>query len=332
MNKRIKNIAVALSLTACLILSACAQSTGETSSGQTLDSTAASSDQSQTTASGTETTLDSQIDSTDQFTDRDYETEADSAVNIKLADQASTADGSGVTIDNNTVTITAEGSYHLSGTLTNGQIVVETADTAKVQLILDGVTVSQTGSAAIYIKSADKVFITLAAQSENQLSSSGEFVQTDDNTVDAAIFAKSDLTLNGSGSLTVTSETGHGIVSKDDLKVTGGSYSVTAAGQGLSGKDSVRIADGTFKLNTQKDGIHAENSDDSSLGYVYIKAGEFTIAAEGDGISASSELMIENGDFDISAGTTGTTAQTSDSSDSSQKGLKATTDLLISGG
>jgi hypothetical protein len=114
----------------------------------------------------------------------------------------------------------------------------------------------------------DKVFVILAEGSENTLANGGEYIAIDDNNIDSVIFAKTDLTLNGSGSLTITARAGHGVVSKDDLVITGGSYTITAASHGLSGKDSIAIADGTFAITSGKDGIHAENSDNASLGYL----------------------------------------------------------------
>ena len=165
---------------------------------------------------------------------------------------------------------------YFSGTLSEGQIVVD-ADNAKVQIVFDNVDITCASSAAVYVKSAEKVFVTLAEGSQNTLRNTDEYVAIDDNNIDAVIFAKSDLTLNGTGSLTIISAEGHGIVSKDDLKIIGGTYDITAAGHALSGKDSVRIADGTFILTAEKDGIHAENADDEEKGYIYIADGDFTI-------------------------------------------------------
>ena len=143
------------------------------------------------------------------------------------------------------VTITEEGTYRVTGTLSNGQIIINAADDAKVKLILDGASITCEGAAAIYAVNADKLVIETAEGSSNLVKSTGEFVQTDDNNVDAAIFAKCDLTLKGEGSLGVVCESGHGVVSKDDLKIKGGTISVEASNQGLSGKDSVTIEDGT---------------------------------------------------------------------------------------
>lgn len=241
--------------------------------------------------------------SADMFTERDLAGtyEESEAVYVTLSDDGITGETDGVAIDGQTVTITEEGTYVFSGTLSEGQIVVDTDD-AKVQIVLDNVDITCATNAAVYVKSAEKVFVTLAEGSQNTLRNTDEYVAIDDNNIDAVIFSKSDLTLNGTGSLTIESANGHGIVSKDDLKITGGTYDITAAGHALSGKDSVRIADGTFVLTAEKDGIHAENADDEEKGYIYIADGDFTITSDGDGMGASNIVQIEDGTFDITAG------------------------------
>lgn len=275
-----------------------------------------------TAADSTDTTESQQTVSTgdtlsydDMFTDRDLDVgyEESDSVKISLSDDSTTvssgsSDNSstddtvdGVTVDGNVITITSGGTYIISGTLSEGQLVVD-ADDEKVQLVLDNADITCATSAAIYVKSAGKTFITLAEGSENILMNTAEFEAIDDNNIDAVIFSKDDLTLNGSGTLTINSENGHGIVSKDDLKITGGTYNITATSHALSGKDSVRIAGGTFNLVSGKDGIHSENADDSSKGYVYIAGGEFTIDSTGDGIDASNIVQIDDGTFDITAG------------------------------
>lgn len=224
------------------------------------------------------------------------ETKADESVTNETETAAS-----GVYISGNIITITKEGTYVLSGALSEGQIVVD-ADSAKVQLVLDNADITCTSSAAIYVKNADKTFITLAEGSENILMNTAEYEAIDDNNIDAVIFSKDDLTLNGKGTLTINSEYGHGIVSKDDLKLVSGTCNITAKNHALSGKDSVRIAAGTYNLTSGKDGIHSENADDDENGFVYIASGDFTIESTGDGIDASYVVQIDDGDFDITAG------------------------------
>lgn len=244
---------------------------------------------------------DAAIDITDMFTKRDLAGTYDEseAVKITLSGKTAACNSSNVQIEDGVVTIKAAGVYVLSGTLTDGTIVVDAGDDDKVQLVLDGVSIMAADYAAIYAKNADKVFVTLAEGAGNSLTVSGDYVQTDDNNVDAVIFAKCDLTLNGTGSLTVKDNTGHGIVSKDDLVVTGGTYTIYSQDHCLNGKDSVRIADGTFNLSCDEDGIHAGN-DDQQDGYVYIEGGDINISVGDDALHAEGLLIITGGDIDVS--------------------------------
>lgn len=259
-------------------------------------------DDSTTVTVGDDTETDaSKADETKADDSKTDETKADET----KADESETNEtenaASGVYISRNIITITKEGTYVLSGALSEGQIVVD-ADSAKVQLVLDNADITCASSAAIYVKNADKAFITLAEGSENILMNTAEYEAIDNNNIDAVIFSKDDLTLNGKGTLTINSEYGHGIVSKDDLKLVGGTCNITAKKHALSGKDSVRIADGTYNLTSGKDGIHSENADDDEKGFVYIASGDFTIESTGDGIDASYVVQIDDGDFDITAG------------------------------
>lgn len=234
----------------------------------------------------------------DMFTDRDYEIGYSDYVTVTLKETSAEADGTGAEIDGSTVTITQQGSYVLTGALT-GQIVVDAAETDKVQLVLDNASIENQGSAAIYIKNADKVFLTTARDSTNTLSAAGEFVQSDDNNVDGAVFAKADLTLNGAGSLIVDSEAGHGIVTKDDLKLTSGSYDITAANQGLSGKNSIRVSGGEIAIDSGTDGMHSEHAEDPEKGFIYIIGGSFQLTCGNDALDASGALTVEDGTFQL---------------------------------
>lgn len=281
-------------LCALLVLSGCgARTSEETSSAQETS-----------TAEAAAVTTASTIDTATIFSDRDLEGTYDesAAIAIQLSGDSASCDSDAVTIEGSRITIGAEGVYVFSGTLADGQIVVNAGETDKVQLVLAGADITSSTSAAIYALEADKVFVTLAEGTENTLINGGEYVAIDDNNIDAVIFAKTDLTLNGSGSLTVNAQAGHGVVSKDDLVITGGSYTITAASHGLSGKDVVAIADGVFSITSGKDGIHAENSDDLTLGALYIADGSYTITSQGDAISAQGALQIDGGTFDLYTG------------------------------
>lgn len=254
----------------------------------------------------------------DMFTDRDYETDYDesSSVHIELNGSTAEADSDSVQISGSTITITEEATYIISGTLDDGMIIVNAPDTAKLQLVFDGADINSETSAPLYILEADKVFVTLAEGTENTLSNGGTFTAIDDSNIDSVIFSRQDLTLNGSGSLAVTSPAGHGIVSNDDLVITGGTYTVSCASHGLKANDSVRITGETaLALYAGKDGVHAENDEDTSLGFVYISDGAMEIEAEGDGISAGAYMQIADGTFQITAGG-GSENASSESSDS----------------
>lgn len=316
-------------------------------------------------SAGTEETPAATQNAGDYFSDRDFETSYSESSSVRITFDGSTVEAGSQTVqaDDAAVTITREGTYLLTGNWDNGTVIVDAQKTDKVRLVLDGVSIhSQTG-AALFIRQADKVFITTAEGSQNSLSNGGTFENTEEN-IDAAVYAKDDVTFNGAGNLTVISPAGHGIVSKDSLTVTSGAYEITCAGHALEGKDDVAVAGGTFILTAGKDGIHAENADDATLGSVYISGGDFAITSEGDGISAAASVQITDGDFTILAGggsVNGTKASsdnwggfmgggpggrgerpggdpgnwenTEDTADStSMKGIKAGTELTVTGG
>lgn len=255
------------------------------------------------TSEGTTTGADNNLNS-DMFTERDNRTDYDesTAVTIKLNGTTATASSDSVKISGSKITITEEATYVISGELTDGMLIVNAPDTAKLQLVFNGVNINSETSAALYILEADKVFLTLADGSTNTLENGGSFTAIDDNNIDGVLFSKQDLTMNGGGSLTVASPVGHGIVCKDDLVITGGKYAVNSASHGLDANDSVRIASSDLTIDAGKDAIHAENTDDTSLGFIYIASGNIKAEAEGDGISAGAYMQIEDGTIDLLVG------------------------------
>lgn len=299
-------------------------------------------------SSTSSTNADDSSSDDEMFTARDKEIGYDESEceTITLADNASTSSLKSVKVDGNKITVSEEGTYIVTGSLTDGQIIVDGDKSEKIRLILDGVTINSNSSAPIYVKQTDKLFITLAENSKNVLTNNKEFTADGDNNVDAVIFSKDDVTLNGNGSLEITTNCGHGIVSKDDLKITSGTYTITASSHALDGKDSVRIASGTFTLNSDKDGIHSENADDTSLGFIYIAGGTFKITSDGDGMDAAAYLTILDCNATVKSGGGASNAEkkqeefgrmndTSSSTDSdtaSAKGIKANGNLTISGG
>ena len=254
----------------------------------------------------------------DEFTDRDLQQEAD----LTSAKEITVKSGEDVTI-------TEEGVYVLSGTAENSTIVVNADDTAKVQLVLNGLTVTNDSAPAIYVASSDKVFVTTASGTTNTLTVKNAFAYSADEKADAAIFSKDDLVLNGKGTLVISSSD-NGIAGNDDVKVTGGTYEITAAGHGIKGNDSVAIANGTFTINASEDAIHSKNDDDPTLGYVYIADGTFNLTATSDGIRGTSITQIDGGTVNVAAeeGIEGTYVQLNGgtiSIDASDDGINAST-------
>ena len=279
-----------IALCACMALNGC--------SSTSLPDDTLSSEQEET-----ESSVSSSEDSAYTYSDYELDDSFDrqSAASITLSGSTAQSNGSGVSINNATVTISKEECYLISGELEDGQIIVDAGDSDKVQLVLDNASIHCSTGSAILVRNADKVKVTLAADSENELSDGTEY-QTDDDNPDAALFSKDDLVINGSGSLTVQGNYKHGIAGNDDLVITGGRLTVNSLSHALRGKDSVAILDGTFVLTSQKDGIQASNTEDSTKGWVQIDGGNFTIQSSGDGIQAETNLSIYDGSFTITSG------------------------------
>lgn len=199
------------------------------------------------------------------------------------------------------LTLTEAGDYVLSGTLTDGSVIINAPEDAKPHLILNGAHIASQSAAALYVISADKVFVTLADGSENGVSAAGDSAEDDYANVDAAIFARCDISFNGSGSLSVSSAKGHGIVSKDDLVFTGGSYMIQAANHGISGKDSIRIADGSFVVTAGKNCLDSDNDEDSDKGFIYIAGGSFDLSSGNDACHCFGDFDFLAGSMEISA-------------------------------
>ncbi len=289
--------------------SARTESTGETSADN-ADTTSESTDSENAMESASDINFDlelteSTIDT--EFTDREKSGsyKASEAVKITLNKTTATVSGSGAKADGSTITITEEGVYIVSGTLEDGQIIVDASDSDKVQIVLDGVNINCETNAAIYVREADKVFITLAENSSNTLGGGNEYTQIDDNTVDGVIFSKSDLVCNGTGSLTIEADYKHGIVSKDDLVITGGTYKITAADNGITAKDQLKILDGSFDIDAANSAGKAKNTDDTELGNIYIAGGVFTVKAEQDGFHATGSIVVDDGTITVNSGDDG---------------------------
>ena len=265
-----------------------------------------STNTSTTTTTQKNTTLNysknSPLDTTNMFT----QTDLTQTVDTTNAKKITLEDGKDVTID-------AAGTYVITGSATNSTIIVNASVDAEVHLVFDNVSITNTNKPAVYTVNAKNVYVTTTQNSTNNLKVTGEFTEDNGDDIDAVIFAKTNITLNGLGTLNIDSSA-NGVASNNDLKVTGGTYNVNTTKHGFKALNSIRVADGTFNINATKDGFHSENEDDLTTGYVYIVGGNFTINSEDDGIQGTTITEIDGGTFDINAveGIEGTYVQIND--------------------
>ena len=259
-----------------------------------------------TTTTGKNTTLNysknSPLDTTNMFT----QTDLTQTVDTTNAKKITLEDGKDVTID-------AAGTYVITGSAKNSTVIVNASADAEVHLVFDNVSITNTNKPALYTVNAKNVYVTTTQNSTNNLKVTGEFTEDNGDDIDAVIFAKTNITLNGLGTLNIDSSA-NGVASNNDLKVTGGTYNVNTTKHGFKALNSIGVADGTFNINATKDGFHSENEDDLTKGYVYIAGGNFTINSEDDGIQGTSITEIDGGTFDINAveGIEGTYVQIND--------------------
>ncbi|PTQ82013.1 uncharacterized protein DUF4353 [Trichococcus patagoniensis] len=310
----------------------------------TACSTEASTTATSSAVSNTEATVESTLVSDSSYSESN-------STAISFSDQTITVDGSGAAADGSILTITQPGTYILSGTLSEGQVRVETVDEADVQIVLDGATITNSTGAAIYVKSANSATITLAEGTTNTLSDGETYTfEESEDEPDATLFSKSDLILNGTGTLVVDANYAHAIKGKDDVTIAEGTYEITSVGDAIKGSDSLFISSGTFTIDAGGDGLQSTNEEEEGKGTLTIESGTFAITAASDGIQAATDLQILGGDFTITTG--GGSANSSTESEAwgtwaapvaeatittaeettSAKGLKATGALTISGG
>lgn len=238
------------------------------------------------------------------FSDRDLKPDYDSVTaEIALNGDSVQINGSGAKAEGTIITISEEGIYRITGTLNDGQIIID-ADKAKVQLVLDNASISCSNSSAIYTLNAGKTFITLAEGSQNTVSDGISYSYADDTADEpaAAIFSEDSLTINGTGSLSVKGNYNDGIRCKDDIVITGGNLNIDSVGDGIKGKDYVAAAGGNITVNAGQDGIKSTNTQDMGMGFIYVEDGSFNITAQQDGIQTETVFLASGGNFDITSG------------------------------
>ena len=289
----------------------------------------------ETSVSDSDTTLITQMLAENQKSHAeasDYEWASADVVSIELQGGTISASGEGVQINGSTATITEAGTYSLSGSLSDGQILVNSFDEdGVVRLILNGVDITSSNSAPIYISNADKVVLILAEGTTNTLTDGVSYVFSDPAVDEpkAALYSASDLTISGSGSLVVNGNYNDGISSKDGLVIAGGSLTVNAGDDGIRGKDYVIVQGGEITITAQGDGMKSDNEEEAERGYISVENGSLTINAGGDALQAATDLTIASGEFNLTAG--GGSNQRI-SSDASAKAVKGSVSLVIAGG
>lgn len=255
-----------------------------------------------------------------EYSSRDTDASYDesSATRIALSEAGASVSGDNATASGSTVTIAAAGTYVITGSSSNGQIVIDAPDDAKVQIVLDGVVLSNGSGPCIYASNADKLFVTLAENTANTLSDGSSWTLSgSEDEPDATVFCTCDLTVNGSGTLNVDATTHHGIHSTDDLVIAGGSLDVDAANDGLVGKDSVKIGGASVHVTAQDNGVKATNDTDEDKGFVLISGGDVDIDAQDDGIKATRLIKTSGGTVTV---------------DSQDDALHSDADLWLDGG
>lgn len=233
--------------------------------------------------------------------------------------------GTGMSVSGNVVTISALGSYTVTGKLSDGQIVVDIKDeSAASELILDNVHITNTAGPAIHVETGKD--LKLKFKGENSVISGTPVMESNDNASGAALYAEDDMSIKGEDGavLNVVGYINNGIACKNDLDIKGGTINVNAANNGIRGSDSVEIKGGTITVEAGNDGVKSTTVDKEGKGYINIEGGSLSVSAKGDGIAAETTMNISGGIINV--------ISTGDPALGSCKGIKANSKLEISGG
>lgn len=264
-----------------------------------------------TTGAGAPVSLDALAAST-HYDGDDLAWDESTEVAVTLADGASSvpaSSSSAVSVSGDTITISAAGTYRLTGSLTDGKIVVAAGDEDTVRVILDGASVSNSTGSPFVVQSADEAILYLADGTSNSLSDAGTYADQGTDAPNAALYSMADLTIAGGGALTVDGNFNDGISSKDGLVLAAGNVTVTAADDGIVGKDYAVLLDGAYQVTAGDDGFKSDNETDEGRGWVLINGGTLTVAAADDGIKAFNTLTIAAGTTTVSESEEGLEAQ-----------------------
>lgn len=294
MKQGIKSILITMLICAAIIAAGCdAQKPAETQNGRATGSIPPDSQ-----TSAPENTQEGEVLHGYKFSKYDMADSWDeTAVTIDLNHGDVKIQGSGASISGKRIIIQKEGTYVISGDLPDGQLVVDVEKSEKVHLVLMGAAITCSDSAAIYVKSADKTVITLAEGTVNTMTdgSSYTFETPEKKKPNACIYSADDLTINGTGALTVKGNYNNGIATKNDLKIISGKIHVEAVNNAMKGKDSLAVKGGNLTVKSQDDGLKSDNDMEAERGCVYIFGGDIQIEAGDDSIQAYTKVLITDG-------------------------------------
>ncbi|MBZ0268633.1 carbohydrate-binding domain-containing protein [bacterium] len=257
----------------------------------------------------------------------DYAYDATSATTITLDGTSVTVEGAGATSSGGTVTVSAPGTYVLAGTLTEGQVVVNSPVSGAVKLVLSGTSIASSSDSGIRVDEADRVVLILADGTTNTVTDGATYpAEAEQN---AAVWSDDDLSIGGSGALIVTGRFEDGIASKDGLVIRDGTITVSAPDEGIRGKDYLVVRGGTLDVTAGGDGLKSDEDEDAALGYVLIAGGTITIDADGDGVTAETDALVSDGTLFIRSGGG---AGIAPDDDVSTKGLKGGVLVVVDNG
>ncbi len=263
---------------------------------------------------------------TDHEVASDYTYDAASATTIVFNGTAIAVTGAGASASGSTVTVSAPGTYVFSGTLTDGQVVVNSPSSGVVKLVLNGVSITSASNSGIQVNEADRAVIILAAGTTNSVTDGATYPAAAEQ--NAAVWSDDDLSIGGTGALVVTGRFEDGIASKDGLVIRAGTITITAPDEGIRGKDLLVVRGGTLNVTAGGDGLKSDEDGDVALGYVLLAGGTITVNAVGDAVSAETDLLVSGGTLDLRSGGGATVTPGT----SSTKGLKGGAMVVVDNG
>jgi hypothetical protein len=243
------------------------------------------------------------VDEATHFDADDLSWDSAEEVAVTLADGASTVAGgspsAAAKVDGDTVTISAAGTYRLSGNLSDGQVVIAAGEEDVVRIVLDGVELSSSTGSAFVVRSANEAIVFLADGSTNSVADAASYAEQAEESPNAALYSMADLTIAGSGALAVSGKYKDGIVSKDGLVLAAGTVTVNAADDGIRGKDYTVLLDGAYTVTAGGDGVTSDNEVDEGRGWLLVSGGALTVKAGDDGVKAHNRLAMTGGDVTV---------------------------------